>query len=515
MRPVYITTPIYYINAEPHIGHTYTTVVADTLARFYRDHGHRTFFLTGTDEHGEKIAQAAAAAGLSPQAFADQISGVYRETWDAIGIRYDQFIRTTDPDHRREVRDFFSRLHAAGDIYFDSYSGLYCTGCERWLTEKELIDGLCPDHQVAPVRIEEPNYFFRMSKYQRPLIDHLESHPDAITPTRYRNEVMALLRSEALGDLCVSRPRSRVSWGITLPFDEDYVSYVWVDALVNYISALKKHGEEHFNTFWPQAQHLIGKDILKPHGIFWPTMLMAVRWPLFRQLAVHGYWTSGGRKMSKSLGNVVRPLDIKARFGMEAFRYFLLREMAYGQDADFSEAAFITRINAELANDFGNLVSRTLAMQQRYCGGIVQAIGEWTDDDRALAAAFTTAIAEVPRFVAQFAFHRALEVLWRAIDQANKYIVATSPFTLAKDAAQQPRVGAILHHLLEGLYVAGVLLRPFMPETAARLLALLNQPHDASVNPPWQWGQALPTGHHTEKPVALFPRIEADAQPRG
>ncbi|OFV87258.1 MAG: methionine--tRNA ligase [Acidobacteria bacterium RBG_16_68_9] len=511
MRPVYITTPIYYINAEPHLGHTYTTVLADTVARFCRERGHPTFFLTGTDEHGDKIAQAAAAAGVLPQAHADRVSGIFRDTWDACGIRYDHFIRTTDPVHRQVVQEFCSRLHASGDIYFDAYRGLYCVGCERLLTEKELVDGRCPDHLVAPTMVDEPNYFFRMSKYQKPLIAHLEAHPNTIVPPQYRNEVLALLRGEALGDLCISRPRSRLAWGIELPFDRDYVAYVWVDALVNYLSALKAHGEDCFQTFWPYAQHLIAKDILKQHGIFWPTLLMAVGLPLFRQLHVHGYWTRGASKMSKSLGNVIRPLDMKQRFGMDTFRYFLLREMAFGQDALFSEDAFVTRVNADLANNLGNLVSRTLAMQQRYFSGTVQPLGVWTAEDSALAAAFGTAIESIPAFTEQLAFHRALESLWRAIDHANKYIVITSPFTLAKDPTQRQRVGAILHHLLEGLYVIAVSLKPFLPETAVRLLGLLNLPAESSLSSPWQWGGALPAGHETGKPEILFPRIEATA----
>jgi methionyl-tRNA synthetase len=511
MRHVYITTPLYYVNAEPHLGHTYTTVVADTLARFYRGRGDATFLLTGTDEHGEKIAQAAAAAGVSPQAHADRVSRVFRDTWDACGIAYDHFIRTTDEYHVRTVREILARVHANGDIYFARYGGLYCTGCERFLTEKELIDGKCPDHQVAPMPVEEENYFFRMSRYQARLVEHLDAHPDFITPERYRNEVLAMVRGEALGDLCISRPKSRLAWGIELPFDNRYVTYVWFDALINYVSALKHRGEDVFQTLWPQAQHLIGKDILKPHGVFWPTMLMAAGLPLYRHLRVHGYWTRGESKMSKSLGNVIRPLDMKQRFGMDAFRYFLLREMAFGQDATFSEDAFITRVNADLANNLGNLVSRTLAMQQRYFGGVVQALGRPAPEDDALAAAFHAAVEEADGFTEQRAFHRALEALWRAIDHANKYIVTTAPFTLAKDAAQRPRVGAILHHLLEGLYVAAVLLKPFLPDTAARLLGLLDRPTDASLRAPWVWGAALPAGHATRAPAVLFPRIEPAA----
>ena len=514
MRRVYITTPLYYVNAEPHLGHTYTTVVADTLARHYRSRGHETRLVTGTDEHGDKIAETASAAGVKPKEHADRVSRLFRETWDAAGIRYDHFIRTTDDYHVRTVQEILRRVHAAGDIYFGSYGGLYCTGCERFYTEKELVDGKCPDHQVPPVYIDEENYFFRMSKYQQRLIDELEAHPERILPDRYRNEVLSMLRGEALGDLCISRPKSRLDWGIEMPFDDRYVTYVWFDALINYVSAIEHIEPARWQEFWPEAEHLIGKDILKPHGVFWPTMLMAAGLPLYRGLRVHGYWTRGESKMSKSLGNIIRPLEMKERFGMDAFRYFLLREMAFGQDATFTEDALVTRINADLANNLGNLISRTLAMQDRYFGGVVQEIGEKTPDDSELAAVFAEAVDEVRSFTEQLAFHRALEALWRAIDQANRYVVATAPFKLAKDESTLPRAGAVLHHLLEGLFVAAVLLQPFLPETAERMLGLLAKPADSSLDG-WSWGEALPAGHRVEKPQILFPRIETDKPAQG
>ncbi|MGH7789508.1 MAG: methionine--tRNA ligase [Candidatus Binatia bacterium] len=510
MPRAYVTTPLYYVNAEPHLGHTYTTVVADTLARWHRGRGDETLLLTGTDEHGDKIMQAAAAAGATPKQHADRVSALFRDTWDQSGIRYDHFIRTTDAYHVETVQWFLERLQAAGDIYFGDYGGLYCYGCERFYTEKELVDGKCPDHQVAPTWIAEENYFFRMSRYQQPLIDELERHPERIMPDRYRNEVLSMLRGEALGDLCISRPKSRLTWGIEIPFDTRYVVYVWCDALVNYVSAIRHLHPHDVDAWWPQAEHLIGKDILKPHGVFWTTMLMSAGLPLFKRLHVHGYWTRGESKMSKSLGNVIRPLDMKARYGMDAFRYFLLREMAFGQDATFSEDAFVTRVNADLANNLGNLVSRTLAMQQRYFEGAVQPLGEWTAEDQGLAAAFTAARSEVPALTAELAFHRALEALWRAIDHANKYITTTAPFTLAKDPATKPRCGAVLHHLVEGLLVTAVLLEPFLPETAARILAMLALPDDTALADDWQWGTGLPTGHITLKPDMLFPRIETE-----
>ena len=507
----YVTTPIYYINAEPHLGHTYTTVIADTLARFRRARGDETFLVTGTDEHGDKIAAAAATAGLSPRAYADRIGPIFRETWGACGFHFDQFVRTTDDYHERIVQEFLSRVHANGDIYFSRYGGLYCTGCERFLTEKELVDGKCPDHLTAPTPIEEENYFFRMSRYFDRLIAHYEAQPHAITPEHYRNEVLAMLRSGGIGDLCISRPKQRLQWGIELPFDRNYVTYVWFDALISYISGLRVHGEATFEAMWPVAHHVMAKDILKPHAIYWPTMLMALGLPLFKRLLIHGYWVRGTSKMSKSLGNVIRPLDMKARYGIDALRYFLLREMAFGQDAVFSEDAFVTRVNADLANNLGNLVSRTLSMQQRYFGGAVQPLGPATPEDRDLIAAFTEAYHEVPRLTEDLALHRALETLWRAIDQANKYVVVTAPFTLAKDPAQHPRVGTILHHLLEALRTTALLLLWSLPETSAHILRLLGLEATTTLPTDLAWGTHFIAGHRTQPSVVLFPRIDVPA----
>jgi len=508
----YVTTPIYYINAEPHLGHTYTTIICDMLARFHRMRGDETYLVTGTDEHGDKIAAAAAAAGASPKEYADRISPIFRETWDSCGLRYDHFVRTTDPQHAEVVREFLQRAYDGGDIYFSRYGGLYCTGCERFLTEKELVGGNCPDHQRPPTLIEEENYFFRMSKYADQVLAHFESHPESITPEHYRNEVLSLLRSGALGDLCISRPKSRLQWGIELPFDANYVTYVWFDALISYVSGLKAAGDDTFSRLWPEAHHVIGKDILKPHAIFWPTMLLACGVPLYKRLHVHGYWLRGESKMSKSLGNVIRPLEMKERFSMDAFRYFLLREMAFGQDSTFNEDAFVTRVNADLANNVGNLVSRVLSMQQRYFEGVVQPLGEWSSADRELASTFEAALTEVPQLTENLSFHHALEALWRAIDHANKYVVVTAPFTLAKDPAQRPRVGAILHHLLEALHATALLLAWFLPETSARIFELLDVPAATRIPERLEWGTHFPPGHRSAPPVALFPRIE-EAKP--
>src|SRR5207247_2188631 len=373
------------------------------------------------------------------------------------------------------VQQIPARVHARGDVYFGSYRGLYCFGCERFYQERELVDGVCPDHRVAPTEIAEENYFFRMGAYQASRREVREAHADLIVPDGYRREVLALLR-DPIGDLCIQRPKSRLAWGIELPFDDRYVTYVWFDALLNYVSALEHRGRLEL---WPTAHHLIGKDILKAHAVFWPTMLMAAGLPLYRRLCVHGHWQMQAGKMSKSLGNVVRPLAMKARYGMDAFRYYLLRDMAFGQDAEFSEAALVTRLNADLANGLGNLASRVLAMQQRYFAGALQPRAPEPADET-LAAAFAAARREVEAHAAELAFHRALEALWRALDQANKYVVETAPFTLAKDPARLPRVGAARGDVLQraeasGVSTLGCVGATGPAQTNARALALVGR----------------------------------------
>jgi methionyl-tRNA synthetase len=382
-KTFYVTTPIYYVNAPPHIGHAYTTIVADVMARFYRMSGYKTFFLTGTDEHGDKVAEAAANANVTPQEYTDKISALFRQLWPELSITNDYFIRTTDANHVNTVRSILQKVYDSGDIYFGSYEGHYCVGCERFYRDTELEDGKCPDHQTAPELRKESNYFFTMSKYQEWLIHYIKDNPDFIRPERYKNEVLAFLR-EPLEDLCISRPKTRLTWGITLPFDEDYVTYVWFDALINYITGIEYPEGDTFKAFWPVCEHLIAKDILKPHGIYWPTMLKAAGVEPFQHLNVHGYWNIDQSKMSKSRGTVVKPLDLKDKYGLDPFRYFLLREMVFGLDANFSEESFVQRTNSDLANDLGNLVSRSITMAVKYCDGKVPAAGTLLDEDKGL-----------------------------------------------------------------------------------------------------------------------------------
>ncbi|NGZ60929.1 MAG: methionine--tRNA ligase, partial [Nitrospira sp. LK265] len=363
----YITTPIYYVNDVPHIGHAYTTVAADVLARYWRLRGCEVFFLTGLDEHGQKVQQAAAKAGIDPQVHCDKLAPQFETLWKKLSISNNAFIRTTDPEHTSIVQQYLNKLHDKGLIYKDSYTGWYCTFDERFWTEKDIESGLCPDCKRPVEKISEHNYFFKMGQYQDRLIEHIKTQPNFIRPESRRNEVLGFLQTQKLGDLSISRPKSRLSWGIELPFDSNYVTYVWFDALVNYRSALEYLPREKpiGNRFWPASVHLVGKDILTTHAVYWSTMLMALNLPLPETIFAHGWWTVDGEKMSKSRGNVVDPYKMADEFGADAFRYFLLREVPFGQDGDFSHAAMITRVNSDLANGLGNLLSRTLTLIER------------------------------------------------------------------------------------------------------------------------------------------------------
>ncbi|MFO7685326.1 MAG: methionine--tRNA ligase [Desulfobacterales bacterium] len=507
----YITTPIYYVNARPHLGHAYTTIIADVATRYHRMCREETFFLTGTDEHGDKVVRAARKENMSPRTYVDRISGQFRALWPELNISNSRFIRTTDPEHMAVVERILQKIHDSGDIYFSEYEGLYCFGCERFYTERELVDGKCPDHETEPEIIRESNYFFKMSRYQGWLIDHITRHPDFIRPERYRNEVLAFLR-EPLEDLCISRPKSRLKWGITLPFDDKYVTYVWFDALLNYVSALGYPDGELFAKFWPVAQHIVAKDILKPHGIYWPIMLKAAGIEVFSHLNVHGYWNVEQSKMSKSLGNVVEPLELKNVYGLDAFRFFLTRDMAFGLDSGFSESALVHRINSDLANDLGNLFSRTLTMAHKYLKGMVPAVDQAAETELGLTlkAEALKAVGDYAAAMNAFAFHRALQAVWDFIAQMNKCIDVMAPWELAKKNASRKQLEAVIYNLLEGLRVISGLIYPVMPATAETMQKHLGLDPSAefyTLDRLKQWNGLAP-GTRVLKTISLFPRID-------
>jgi len=500
-KKFYITTPLYYVNASPHIGHSYTTIAADILARRARqslgkDH---VWFLTGTDEHGQKIQRAADAAKITPQDFADNVADKFKALWKDLGISYDDFIRTTEPRHKAFVSRVLEIVYAKGDIYKSSYEGWYCSPCESFWTEKQAVDGLCPDCKRPVEKIVEENYFFRLSKYQDWLIDHIEKHPDFVRPQIRRNEVLSFLKLNKLNDLCISRPKERLFWGIPLPFGPDHVTYVWFDALINYISAVGEFDEKgvYRSKWWPAQVQLMAKDILRQHAIYWPIMLKALDIEPPESLVVHGWWLMGDVKMSKSRGNVVAPLDMSVKYGVDVYRYFLVREVPFGLDGNFSEESIIKRFNGDLANDLGNLVYRTLTMVEKYYQGVVPDVDIRSYGFDAAGKAVVSKIFSVDAEVSadmsvasDCNFSAALERIWELISMANKYVEETKPWNLAKDG-KTDQLKAFIRLLVEVIRKTGALLLPVMPSTGRSIEE--------------QLGSDM-----VHKGAPLFPRIETD-----
>lgn len=511
--PFYITTAIDYVNGQPHLGHAYEKVVTDVIARSRRSMGETVFFLTGLDEHGQKVQQAAISEGKDPQAYCDVLAVAWKQLATTLNLTHDDFIRTTEPRHKEVVQAILSKLHREGQFRVGTYEGWYSAKEETFLTDKDrLPDGTFPTIYGEVITLLERNYFFPLKPYQAWLIEHIEANPDFILPEYRRNEVLGFLRSEELEDLCISRPKARLSWGIPLPFDEEYVTYVWFDALTNYVSVPASMGDaavaaplglpvrDDALALWP-AVHVIGKDILKFHTVYWPIMLKAAGLPVPRQVLVHGWWQKDGQKLSKTTGNVVDPIGVVSEWGVDAFRYYVTRELDLGPDGNWTDTGFASRYQAELANGLGNLVNRSLKMLKSYRGGRVPARSDTLAGDAARASA------AVGAFYRSYGLQDALVATWDLVNRANKFVEETAPFKLAKDPAQAARLDDVLYSLVEVCRILAVLLWPVIPETAGKIYAQLGLAGAPDRFEAIQWG-GLQEGHVVGEPQPLFPRRE-------
>ena len=514
MNPFYITTPIYYVNDKPHIGHSYTTILGDVISRYHKMMGEPVWFLTGTDEHGQKVQKAADEKGISPIQQCDETVIRYQELWKKLGIGNDDFIRTTQERHTKIVQKILQDLYDRDLIYKAEYNGHYCVPCERFFTDKDLVDGnLCPDCHRPTNDIVESNYFFRMSKYQDWLIEYIQTHPDFIKPAFRANETLGFLK-KPLEDLCISRPKARLSWGIELPFDKDYVCYVWFDALINYISAIGYGAnEDNFKKWWPECHHLIGKDILTTHTVYWPTMLKAIGIEPPKTILAHGWWLSGRDKMSKSAGNVVNPMDMSEKYGVDAFRYYLLAEMTLGQDSGFTEDSFINRYNSDLANDLGNLANRAIKMTVRNFDSKIPKPGKFEELDLVLLNKANISIKTMENCIRALQPDKGIAEVMNVIRATNRYMEQTAPWTLAKEG-NLDRLATVLYTAIEVLRIVGGTLSPVMPEKMAALLSAIGAPVQSTFSELASSGSSTPGTPITDID-GLFPRImvEKEAAP--
>ena len=509
-KPYYISTAIAYTSAKPHIGNTYEVVLADAIARFKRMQGYDVYFQTGTDEHGQKIQEKAEAAGITPQEHVDRVAAQVKEIWDLMNTTYDRFVRTTDPEHKSKVQKIFHRMYEKGDIYKGKYTGKYCKPCEAFWTESQLVDGKCPDCGSQVVDAEEEAYFFKMSKYADRLLEHIETHPEFIQPESRKNEMINNFLKPGLQDLCVSR--SSFTWGVPLDFAPGHVSYVWLDALSNYITFCgydpDGNHDEHYKKFWPADLHLIGKDIVRFHTIYWPIFLMSMEQPLPKQVFGHPWLLVKGDKMSKSLGNVIYADDLVELFGVDAVRYFVLHEIPFAADGVMTYELIIERINSELANILGNLVNRTIAMNQKYFGGVIQQPNTADALDEELKAVALAAPGKVAEKMEQLRVADAIDEIFVLLRRANKYIDETAPWALAKNEETKPRLGTVLYNLLESIRIAAVLLESFLPDTSRRILEQLNC-ENGGLESLKVFG-ALESGKSVNAPEILFARLDME-----
>jgi methionyl-tRNA synthetase len=510
----YITTAIFYVNGEAHIGHAYEMVIADVIARSRRSLGEKVFFLTGLDEHGQKVQQAAQAQGKTPQAYCDELSEVWKALMAKLELTNDDFVRTTEERHKQVVQGILSRLQAQGFFYNAAYEGFYSVKEETFLTEKDrLPDGSFPASYGEVTKLVEKNIYFKLKEHQAWLIDYIEKNPGFVQPDFKRNEVLGFLKNNELEDLCITRPTERLNWGIPIPFDANFVTYVWFDALVNYISVPAAHGDPAVNSFlgtatgkpeaalslWPADVHVIGKDILKFHAVFWPIMLKAMGLPLPKQILVHGWWQKEGEKLSKTTGNVLDPVAVIDEWGLDAFRFYIVRELAIGPDGNWTDAGFAARYQAELANGLGNLVNRSLSMLKRYRNGIVPQRSDELGGDAAKT------VADTKKHLEQYQLQAALVSIWSLVTRANQYVDQTAPFKLAKDPAMAKRLDEVLYNLAETCRILAVLIWPFLPGTATKIYAQLGLNGAPDKFSDAAWG-GLTAGHAIGEPAALFPR---------